>query len=144
MGMDAVDVLVKEHDKIRGMFVGVADSGDAEGLRRRLFWRLLELLERHETMEQREWYPRLKIPPRLLGHLLHEETGAGTLLKRIKKLEPFTREWWPLFRTLRHDVLHHANEEETRLFPLVRQTTPRPILLAIAQHMRRFIHLHPL
>lgn len=86
--MDAIDFLTKEHEKVRNAFAEIKDESHREETQRKLFDTLCAMLIRHETMEQKLWYPRLKKfnnLDKIIKHLISEEKDAEKMIKELKK-----------------------------------------------------------
>lgn len=91
-------------------------------------------------MEQKIWYPALRKYSDLkniIKHLIHEEKNAAAAIKKFKKVT-FALIWQLRFYKFKHDVLHHAKEEEQALFPNVRQYLDKKTLNSLGIKMRKF------
>ncbi len=139
---NAVDVLLFDHSVIRRMLAYVGNRSKFTNPQRARMWRaLVKILKRHETMEQNVWYPVLRrhhIAGPVIQHLLHEEKGAADQLAKFKGVAPFGPSWNAQFKKLANDVEHHASEEETRLFPVVRKAVNKKELRALGAKMIPF------
>jgi iron-sulfur cluster repair protein YtfE (RIC family) len=140
--VDAVDVLLFDHSVIRRMFAYVGNRSKFTNVQRARMWRaLVKILKRHETMEQNVWYPVLRrhhIAGPVIKHLLHEEKGAADQLAKFKAVRTLGPAWNAHFKKLAHDVEHHATEEETRLFPVVRKALDKKELRVLGAKMIPF------
>lgn len=138
--MDAINFLIKEHDRVRKMLADIAGDSHRDGTKHKLFDDLAQDLIRHETMEQKIWYPHFKNHERIddeVKHLVKEEDDAA---KAIKKLENIAsqKEWEEKFAKFKKDVEHHADEEEEKLFPRVREILSEAKLEEIGKKMFEF------
>lgn len=120
--MNAIDFLIKEHNKVRKLLTDISDKSHHYETKRTMFESLGNDLIRHETMEHKVWYPHFKNDRRLneeVRHLVKEENFAE---QEIKKLSKITTEsaWNERFTQLKKDIEHHAKEEENQLFPEVK------------------------
>lgn len=144
--MNAIDFLVKEHNKVRGLLADMNDPCHREQTKRKLFDTIHDELIRHEEMEQKVWYPYLRAESnkRLndrVKHLISEEFCAKKLmahLSRIKNSDNFEHE----LIKLQKDVEHHATEEETELFPQVQKLFDESELQMIGKKMKEFKKTH--
>ncbi|MBA3661977.1 MAG: hemerythrin domain-containing protein [Gammaproteobacteria bacterium] len=138
--MNAVDFLIKEHNKIRKAFAEISNKVHRDLTKREMFEALSHELVRHETMEQEVWYPKLKTNEKLrdvIKHLVFEEKTAAKAIKEIKKIK-IQEAWEEKFLKLKKDVEHHATEEETKLFPKVERLLNEAELNRIGKELREF------
>jgi hypothetical protein len=144
-GLDAVQILEAEHRLVRRLFDDVRNSFRDSKLHSAFFafQALVHLLRTHEGMEQTVWYPAIRPPVRLLHRLLGEEQDADAAIKALLGKKFGSGPWMNSFLSLRTDALHHAHEEEIRLFPWARRQIPRGRLLVIASRMRRYLRQRP-
>lgn len=140
--MNAIDFLIKEHNRVRQLLTDISDDSHRLETKRELFDQLSLDLLRHEKMEQELWYPRFKNSlPDTVKHLVGEEKGAEKL---IKKLDDLKKEdaWENNFSKFREEVEHHAEEEENELFPEVEKLLSRTELEEIGLEMYNFKSEH--
>ncbi|KTC68193.1 hypothetical protein Lbir_2795 [Legionella birminghamensis] len=138
--MNAIDFLVKEHERVKQRFLDISDESHRAETRKRMFDELCDELIRHETMEHKVWYPHFKDDDRLddtVKHLLTEEKHAEQAIKQFDNIK--TEETWEKkFNKLMDDVIHHAEEEEEKLFPKVRKLLSESELEKIGKDMLEF------
>lgn len=137
--MDAIMYLRQEHSRVRKAFAAIAKAS-TEKTKKTKFEALCENLIRHETMEEKAWYPVLRQHQELreiIRHLVSEEKSAAATIKKFKKV-PFGPIWKLRFTKFHHDVDHHAKEEEQELFPRVRELLTKAELNALGTKMRRY------
>ena len=116
--MNAIDFLLKEHNKVRDLLADLNDPSHREETKRNLFETIRFELIRHEKMEQTIWYPKLKSNNKLfeeIKHLISEEKDASKLIEHLNKIQN-SPEWEKELLKLQKNVEHHANEEENDLF----------------------------
>lgn len=136
--MNAIDFLIKEHNKVRTMMADIANETHQFETQKKRFELLAQDLIRHEHMEHQVWYPHFKKDlPDTVKHLVKEENSAE---KEIKKLESLKKEdvWKEHFTKFKKDVEHHAKEEEEELFPEVTKILSEEQLLAIGAEMLQY------
>ena len=137
--MDAISYLTQEHSRFRKTLAAISKMSD-EKSRKAKFNDFCKELVRHETMEQKAWYPVLRKNVALretIKHLLSEEKSAAKAMKDFKRVR-FNFMWKLRFYKFKHDVDHHANEEEQELFPKVRKILTKTELNALGVKMRKF------
>lgn len=138
--MNAIDFLIKEHDRIRAMLKDITDTSHRFETKKALFNTLKDFLIRHESMEQTVWYPHLKNVVKLendVKHLISEEKHAAAAIKEIEHTS--TEEAWEQkFSKIKKDVGHHAEEEESKLFPRAAKILTEEELEMIGKKMLEF------
>ena len=85
-------------------------------------------------------YPKLKSNKVLyekIKHLVSEEKDAHKLLDKLLKIEG-SEKWEEELTKLQDDVEHHANEEETKLFPQVKKVLDEQELQEIGNEMKEY------
>ncbi|KTC99508.1 hemerythrin domain-containing protein [Legionella erythra] len=136
--MNAIDFLIKEHNRVRKMLADINDASHREETRRKLFAVLSQDLIRHEKMEHTVWYPHFK--DRLddtVKHLVSEEKGAERAIRQLDETATAAT-WEEKFSKFKKDVEHHATEEEQILFPKVKTLLSEDELEKIGQQMFHF------
>jgi len=139
--MDAIAYLKSQHQQFRKTLAQITKTTDKK-LKLKKFHNFTEELVRHEEMEQKIWYPVLKKNKDLrdiISHLLSEEKSAAKVIKSFKKVE-FGLIWRLKFMKFKLDVDHHANEEETELFPKVRKFLTKTELNKLSIKMKRYMN----
>lgn len=141
--MNAIDFLVKEHNRVRKMLRTICDESHQYATQKKQFLLLSQDLIRHETMEHEVWYPHFKEKlPETVKHLLTEEKHAEKAIKKMSDLK--TEDAWKenllKFKTA---VEHHAKEEEEELFPEVAKILSEKELEKIGLEMFDFKMHYP-
>ena len=138
--MNAIDLLVAEHNKVRKTLSEMASPTKPIAEKKKTFQGLRYDLLRHEKMEQTVWYPHFKNSEKLdntVKQLIKEEQEAHHEIQDLNKIEA-EDEWNRQFVKFKNDVEHHAQEEETKLFPQVRAILSEQELTAIGAEMQKF------
>ncbi|MBA3662015.1 MAG: hemerythrin domain-containing protein [Gammaproteobacteria bacterium] len=138
--MNAVEFLLKEHEKVRQMLDEINDESHKPETKKKMFNTLCDDLLRHEAMEHKIWYPHFKANEKLdetVKHLISEEKHAEKAINQFDKVES-NEEWEKLFLKFKQDVLHHAHEEETKLFPKIKKMFSEGELENIGHEMYSF------
>ena len=137
--MDAITFLRKEHSKVRQMFKEIASSSN-EKTKFTKFENLCKDLYTHEVLEETIWYPALRKDSEMrdiIKHLVKEEKSAAKTMKNL--LDRDVGIIWKLqFFKFKHDVDHHARDEEKELFPKARQFLSKAELIALGSAMQKF------
>lgn len=137
--MDAISYLRQEHSKFRKELKEINNVSN-DKIKLSKFNSLCKDLIRHETMEQKVWYPTLRKHPELqdiIEHLISEEKSAAETIKKFKKSH-IGFIWKLRFLKFKHDINHHAKEEEQGLFPKARRLLTKTELNALGVKMRKF------
>lgn len=137
--MDAITFLKAEHNQFRKTFAHISKLSNITK-KKSEFNALCKDLEVHEKMEQKVWYPVLRKNPDLreiITHLLSEEKSAAKTIQKFKKVR-FDFMWKLRFSKFKHDIDHHAKEEEKELFPKVRKWLSKTELNTLGIKMRKF------
>lgn len=137
--MDAILYLRQEHSKFRRNLAAISKTSN-ERTKQAKFNALCKDLIRHETMEQKVWYPVLrknKELNKIIQHLLSEEKSAAEAIKKFQKTG-FGLMWKLRYYKFKHDIDHHAKEEEQELFPKVRKYLEKKELSVLGSKMRKF------
>jgi hemerythrin superfamily protein len=119
---DAIGLLESDHKTIRlllrrGGSAAIAKRWDAVS-------ELKRQLQSHERMEEEIFYPALKENPatrQLVIDNYAEHQVVDEILGEIEATDPSDAEWTNRFAAMRANLEHHAEEEETDLFPVARK-----------------------
>lgn len=138
--MNAIKFLLKEHDKVRKILTDIVDGSHRYETKKEVFANLAQNLLRHETMEEKLWYPFLKKNNELaevIKHLVSEEHSAEKAIQKLTKIND-QKEWEAMMFKFKNDVEHHAAEEEEKLFPKVETLLSEDELKKIGKEMYEF------
>lgn len=139
--MDAIELLTDDHDTVRKLFAEfrAASDGDDEARQRELQQQIFEELETHTRIEENVFYPAVKS---LDVEDLTETVDEGIQEHHVVKL--LMREIGDLrdhdvfiakMTVLIENVEHHAEEEETELFPELREHMARERLDELGEEL---------
>jgi hypothetical protein len=111
--------LREDHDKHRDLLARLANAGVGGGQ-----WELFEQFTRevkgHAAAEEQALYSTMMRKPETTDETRHsvaEHHEIEELLNDLAATDPGSEEWSTKFETLRHDYLHHIDEEELEHFP---------------------------
>jgi hemerythrin superfamily protein len=135
-GLDALDLLKAQHRGVEKLFAQIQGArGAAKGA---AFRELADLLAIHATIEERVFYPSVRrgTTEELLQESVQEHLEMKRVLADMMQLDPADEEFDAKLSVLEEQVTHHAKEEEERkLFPLVRSGFDRDLMAALAGEM---------
>ncbi|HYO59412.1 hemerythrin domain-containing protein [Archangium sp.] len=128
--MDPIELLTQQHDEAELLFQQVAVVRGEE--RTRLFRRLAWLLTLHAQLEERYFYPAVKVAETsdLVQHSYEDHAEARALISQMLHLDVSDIQFEPALVRLRTSVEAHVAEERSILFPQVRR-------LLSAEHLER-------
>ncbi len=115
-----IDALCQDHKEVRSLLARIEKA--AAGKRKELFEQLVGELVRHEVAEAEILRPvsKAQVDERIANARTKEEGEAEKLLKTLEKLDPTSAEFSEKFAKLATAVEEHAEAEETKEFPRVR------------------------
>lgn len=130
-----VDLLLDQHDQIRDLLRRVRQSqGEAK---QNAFHELVRLLAVHETAEEEVVHPtarsEIESMEQVIQDLLQEENDAKQVLARLYDMGVDHPDFDVTFASLAEDVAAHAEEEEQREFPPLRQQVSTERLKSLAR-----------
>ena len=141
--MDALELLTHDHHEVRQMFGELRESqrnGDLVLTREVRDAICLELTV-HTAIEEQVFYPAVKQRggecARLVEEGVEEHREADRLVGEIAGLDPTDASFADTFRDLVEAVEHHASEEETELFPRVRESFGEGRLADLGSRLER-------
>lgn len=121
---DAIALLEADHREVDGYFddfEAATDNAD----KKRLADKICLALKVHAQIEEELFYPPAREKTGdgdLIDEALVEHTGAKTLIAQIEAMRPGQPLYDAKVKVLGEQVRHHVEEEETELFPEVRET----------------------
>jgi hemerythrin superfamily protein len=125
VGPDAVALLVRQHDRIRELFTRIEDrAGQPSQEKLDDVRELVSTLVKHAEVEELVFYPAVREAlgdDGLVDESLEEHHAAELLMWELEKLPAEAPRYDAKVTVLRENVLHHVEEEETELFPQVRE-----------------------
>lgn len=139
--MDALVLLVGDHNRVRGLFARFKKAKDAEDVAEmtRLAETVIAELTVHTTIEEEIFYPATKSlteeTTEDVAEGVEEHNVAKRLMSELQELEPGSETWIAKMTVLIESVEHHAEEEEEELFPEVRSNTDAATRTALAERM---------
>ena len=139
--MDAIKLLTTDHDKVRGLFDQFRDAKDAEDMdrMRSLQQEIFSELETHTRIEEDIFYPAVKdTDEEELAETVDEGVQEHHVVKVLmREIEDVSGDdtFIAKMKVLMENVEHHAEEEETEMFPDVRERMGQPRLEELGTEM---------
>ena len=136
--MDALTLLTADHNRVRGLFArfsGAKESDDTATMAE-----LAEIihheLDVHTTIEEDVFYPWARDLSDEIAEVVDEGVEehhvVKVLLGEIDDLQPGDDEWLAKLTVVIENVEHHAEEEETEMFPKIRSASDLDALETLA------------
>ncbi len=137
---NATELLKADHDKVRELFEKVKSS--EESRHPALFERIKTELDVHTHIEETIFYPALIAggDEELVGIVregIEEHRQVKMFLREIQALQDDSFKFEPKLKVLMEDVEHHADEEESDMFPKVRKQFESQELESLAARMEK-------
>ncbi len=121
--MGIIELLEKDHGRIRSLFSDIEGSDDAQELQD-YFDKLDNILTIHAEAEERVLYPESRNcegTTELIDKGQQEHDKGDQMVMAINSISPNESEFKEKVRELQEFMLNHLDEEENDLFPRVRQ-----------------------
>lgn len=134
--VDAIDMLKAQHRNIEKLFAAIETASGAR--RQALFFELADALAVHATIEEQVFYPNIKRASTrdLLMESVQEHLAMKRTLADLLNANIDSDEFRAGLDVLREEVVHHAKEEEEgKLFPILRNELDSGFLNALAGEM---------
>jgi hemerythrin-like domain-containing protein len=142
--MDAIELLLSDHAKVRDLLGQLTDTTKrAEKTRTELLEKIQLEIEVHARIEEEIFYPAFRESgqkaqdERMFFESLEEHRAVGELvLPDLLKTEVTSDQFSGRAKVLKELMLHHAEEEEEELFPRVREVLGKEELQQLAERMQ--------
>ena len=139
--MDAIALLKRDHDKVKGLLDELEPTTErATKTRTELFDKIKSELTVHEIIEEEIFYPTLKQHPRAREIVLegYEEHGVvDDVMGELEGLSVEDETWGPKAKVMIENLRHHIEEEEGEMFPKARQVLDRDELQQLGKAMEQ-------
>lgn len=123
---DAITLLVRDHREVHDQFEKYLDLDDkSKNSKKRLANEICQALTVHMQIEEKLFYPAARKAIKendLMDEALVEHAGAKELIAQILVMEPDEDLYDAKVTVLSEQIEHHVEEEESNLFPKVRQS----------------------
>jgi hemerythrin superfamily protein len=134
--IDALELLTEQHDEVEALFSKISEAKPAK--KAELFKELADKLAAHATMEEKLFYP--SVLSKKTQHTLLESTEEHLAIKRVLadllEMDVDDERFDAKLTVLCEEVRHHArDEEEEKLFPMVRRAFSKDELAALGNEM---------
>jgi hemerythrin superfamily protein len=137
-GMNAIEMLKKEHRAVEGLFTKFESAKSADS-RRTVFEQIADALAVHATIEEKHFYPAVKAKATedILLEAVEEHLEIKRIIADLLALDASNETFEAKVTVLKEDVEHHVEEEEKVLFPKVQKIFEEEELETIAAAMEQ-------
>jgi len=140
--MDAIALLKQDHQKVRLLLSDLEKTTDrAAGKRQKLLAEIERELTVHTKIEEQIFYPAFRDAARksddreIYYEAVEEHHVVDLVLPEIKKTAADTDEFAAKAKVLKDIVEHHAEEEETEMFPRAKTILGRDELQRLGREL---------
>ena len=140
--VDAVDLLIKDHENVKAMFEQYEALGDrALASKKKLAAQICLELTKHATAEEEIFYPAVRAANKanddMVDEAVVEHGSAKELIAQILAMEPDEALYDAKVKVLSEQIEHHVEEEETEMFPTARKSKLDLVELGAAIERRK-------
>jgi len=117
---DIFERLKKDHDRQRDMLAAIVATGTPKAKRIELFEAFTIDAKSHASAEEQALYSTMMRKPETTDETRHsvaEHHEIEVMLNDIAATDPDSDAWMEKMGLLKHDYLHHIDEEEDEHFP---------------------------
>lgn len=139
---DAIGLLKEDHEKFRELLGELEETTAKATSRRQALLKTIEQeLKIHTKIEEEIFYPAFRDAAqkaddkKLYYEALEEHHVVDMVLPEIKKIDAGSDEFAAKAKVLKDLVEHHAEEEETEMFPRARKLMDREELVQLGQRL---------
>jgi hemerythrin superfamily protein len=138
--MKATDLLKKQHKSVKALFKEVEKTEDGRQ-RRQLMDQIAGELKIHTRIEEEIFYPAAREigtskAEELVDESFEEHHVVDLVLAELPQVDPEDERFAAKMTVLSELVLHHAEEEESELFPLCEKKLGRERLQQLGEQMQ--------
>jgi hemerythrin superfamily protein len=140
--VDAITLLKEDHKAVEKLFKSYEKAGDqAYKTKRDLVDSMIQELSVHAAIEEQVLYPEIRrlVPDQedMTLESLEEHHVVKWVLSELEGLDPQNERFEPKVTVLMELVRHHVEEEESDLFPAVREALGRKPLQDIGDALEQ-------
>ena len=135
----ATDLLKKDHDRVRDLFKRYAEANGAA--RAAIAKEVSKELTIHAAVEEEIFYPAMQKSResdtlKMVRESFEEHKIVKTLIRELAETSPKDPQFDAKFTVLKENVEHHADEEESELFPDAESELGDERLLALGSELQ--------
>jgi hemerythrin superfamily protein len=138
--IDALELLKSQHDEVEELFSMIEDEEDTDE-KEELFRELADKLAAHSTIEEKIFYPSVmnEDTSEQLLEATEEHLAAKRVLADMLEMEVDDERFDAKLSVLKEVIRHHArDEEEGKLFPILRESLDDDTLAGLGNELLAF------
>jgi hemerythrin superfamily protein len=144
---DVVTVLINDHRAVERVFTELEQGDGSPRHRRELADHVIAELVRHSVAEEQYLYPAARASlgdgDEIADHEIAEHAEAERTMKELDGLEPTDPRFDQLLGKLMREIRHHIEDEESDLFPRLRQACSETELGDLGEKIMRAKEVAP-
>jgi len=119
----ALALLKKDHDTVKGLFEEF-EKAEGRPLKKKIVGQALTELKVHAAIEEELFYPAVRKPvgKDIMNEADEEHHVAKVLIAELEEMDGREGHYDAKFTVLAENVRHHIKEEESELFPKVKDS----------------------
>lgn len=120
--IDAIELLIDDHEKVKKMFTDFEAATDAEE-KGAIAQLICQELIVHTAIEEQVFYPAVRAAiddDDLVDEAIVEHDSAKELIGQLQSMTPDDEQYDAKVKVLKEYIEHHVKEEEEEMFPQVR------------------------
>jgi hemerythrin-like domain-containing protein len=123
--MNAVDMLLDDHQRVRDLFQEFQSASD-KSRKQQVGQQILQELFIHSKLEEEIFYPAYRQQggaeqKEQLAEAYEEHAEVDSMVEQLLAMTPEDGEYEELFQEMIENVEHHVEEEETEMLPQARE-----------------------
>jgi len=121
--MEIYQALINDHEEVKSILTELISLNENDDYRHTLIERIASELIPHARAEEAVFYNSLRASDADTGFIMHsfrEHMGAEGHLRMLQTKDKVNLDWKKTARKLQEDLLHHIQEEETKVFSLAK------------------------
>ncbi|TYB89216.1 hemerythrin domain-containing protein [Oceaniovalibus sp. ACAM 378] len=118
------EAIIADHENHRALLDRISATTGASVDRKAAWASFYHDVKSHAAAEEETFYSKLIAKTwgqDAARHSVHEHKKLDDLLEELNEADMSSPGWLTRFKTLRHDYLHHMDEEEGEVFALARE-----------------------
>jgi hemerythrin-like domain-containing protein len=140
---DAISILKGDHQRVRQLLRRLENSTDKAAKQRKdLLSQIENEVKVHTTIEEEIFYPafkeavRSKSDQEIYFEAIEEHRVVDLVMPEIKSTDATSEQFGAKAKVLKDLIEHHAEEEETEMFPKARKVISQSELLEIGKQIQ--------
>jgi hypothetical protein len=141
--IDALELLTEQHDEVEELLSQIEDSDDPNE-KEELFRQVADKIAAHSMIEEKLFYPSVlsEATQEMLLEATEEHLAVKRVLADMLELDADDERFDAKLTVLKEHIRHHArDEEEDKLFPLLRRQLSADTLAGLGNELLAFFEM---